>query len=127
MAMANNPATKGVGYVETPTPKKCGTCIFLVKGNLCNNREARQDKQMRTDPKTLFKIVDAETGCCNEWQEPKKVQAKEDVQAQAGKMPEAREGKVQDGKNGLKYRVDVVHVPSNAGKFGKPQKEGVSP
>jgi len=62
--------TRVSGYVEDPTPKKCGTCEYLVKGRLCNNKTVLTDKQVKKDPKSKLKVVDPTIGCCDFW-EPK--------------------------------------------------------
>lgn len=63
----NPKATKVSGYVDTPIPKKCGTCEYLVKQTLCRQHRVQRDTQMLTDKLTGFKIVDAQNGCCNYW------------------------------------------------------------
>jgi len=59
--------TKVSGYVDTPIPKKCGTCEYLVDGKYCRNSTVRTDPQVKTDSSTGRKLVSAADGCCNEW------------------------------------------------------------
>lgn len=61
--------TEKTGYVETPIPKKCATCEYS-QGELCLNDEVQEDDEVPTDKKTGYKLIDAEDGCCDEW-EPK--------------------------------------------------------
>ena len=62
--------TKVSGYVESPVAKKCGTCEYLVNGNLCNNKVVLRDPQVPFARRSKLKRVDAEDGCCSFW-EPK--------------------------------------------------------
>ena len=64
-------ATKVSGYVDTPVPKKCGTCVFLHNKSLCTNKTVMQDPEVPSARRSKFKKVDAEDGCCNEWQTSK--------------------------------------------------------
>lgn len=58
------------GYVESPVAKKCGTCEYLVNGDLCKNKVVAKDPKVKTDKASGLKTVCPEDGCCNEW-EPK--------------------------------------------------------
>jgi hypothetical protein len=61
--------TKVSGYVDTPIPKKCGTCKHISDDRKhCDQKTVMQDSQIKTDPATKTKIVCAQNGCCNEWQ-----------------------------------------------------------
>lgn len=75
--MASNPlgkeqkpewfGTKVSGYTEVPVEKRCGTCEYFVKGNLCNHKIVLKDPKLKTDKKTKLKQVDAIDGCCTYW------------------------------------------------------------
>lgn len=63
--------TKGVGYIESDIPRRCGTCKYAVERGsklLCRQKEAVEDGQMKTDAATELKIVQPVKGCCNEWE-----------------------------------------------------------
>jgi hypothetical protein len=60
--------TKLSGYVDTPILKKCGTCKHLSGDRKhCNEPTVMKDPQVKADPKTGLKLVNAMNGCCNEW------------------------------------------------------------
>lgn len=58
------------GYVDTPVPKRCGTCEYIQGKKFCTNKTVLKDKQIKTDPDNGLKVISAANGCCNEW-EPK--------------------------------------------------------
>jgi hypothetical protein len=60
--------TKVSGYVESPVPKKCGTCVYLHNGSLCVQKTVLKDTEVPFARRSKFKKVDAETGCCDFWQ-----------------------------------------------------------
>lgn len=62
--------TKVSGYVDTPVPKKCATCEYLVNGTLCKNSQVLKDPEIPTAKRSRLKKVSAEDGCCSFW-EPK--------------------------------------------------------
>ncbi len=62
--------TEVSGYTEVPVEKRCGTCEYFVKGDLCKQKIVLKDPKVKTDKKTKLKKVDAENGCCSFW-EPK--------------------------------------------------------
>jgi hypothetical protein len=68
-------STRVSGYVNTPIPKKCGTCKFL-DGHYCTNKVVMKDPQVPTDDDSKFKIVSPANGCCNEWQATKEAEKK---------------------------------------------------
>jgi hypothetical protein len=60
--------TRVSGYVDTPTPKKCGTCKYLEGNSLCGNMVVRKDPQVPTCKQSGLKKVSAANGCCNYWE-----------------------------------------------------------
>ncbi len=58
-------------YIESKFPRKCGACEYFQKPDLCGNKIVMTDKQLKSDPKTKLKIVDAEFGCCRYWEPDK--------------------------------------------------------
>lgn len=60
--------TKVAGYVDTPVPKKCGTCEYLINGNLCKNARVLKDPQVPFAKRSKLKKVNAENGCCSFWE-----------------------------------------------------------
>jgi len=65
---ATGSGTKIAGYVDTPVPKKCGSCEYRVGSNLCRQKTMLKDKQVKTDSRTKLKIVDFQDGCCSFWE-----------------------------------------------------------
>lgn len=59
-------ATKVSGYVDTPVPKRCGTCEYLILGNRCRKKEVLEDPEIKTVERGL-KEVSPENGCCDYW------------------------------------------------------------
>lgn len=60
--------TKVSGYTDDPTPKRCNTCEYFVKPNLCNNKVVSRDPKLKKDSKTKFKIISPVNGCCSFWE-----------------------------------------------------------
>lgn len=94
-------SAQSAGYMELAGAKKDAGCqIVDVKGGVSSRK-----------------------GCCNLYRPVKDADdfrcgectflVKEIAQAQPA-VPEAHKGEVQTGKGGIKYRMDVVHVPSTA-------------
>jgi hypothetical protein len=54
-------------YIETPLRIHCGTCEYLTGKNLCRQKIVAKDKQVPSDKKTGFKIIDPIKGCCRYW------------------------------------------------------------
>jgi len=59
--------TRISGYVESLVPRSCGSCRFLEKGTLCDNRTVLRDSQIPKDKNSGLKVVDPVYGCCNLW------------------------------------------------------------
>lgn len=65
---ATGSGTKVSGYVDTPVPKKCGSCEYRVGKNLCRQATVKKDPMVKTDKRTGLKIVDFQDGCCSFWE-----------------------------------------------------------
>lgn len=65
---ATGSGTRVSGYIEDPAEKRCGTCEYFEKPNLCDNERVGRDSQVKTDKKTGLKIVNAKIGCCSFWE-----------------------------------------------------------
>ncbi len=56
------------GYIDDPKPKRCNTCEYFKKPNLCTNKVVMKDPKVKTAKDSKFKIVAPVTGCCSYWE-----------------------------------------------------------
>jgi len=56
------------GYIESNVARRCDTCEYFQKGNLCNNKVVARDPKVKLDPASKLKKVQPVKGCCNEWE-----------------------------------------------------------